>query len=189
MSALVAIWPTSGRIEAWGAFPGNPDLLDRGQADGVGDLYSRMEKQGELWTYPGRVVDVGQFLKDSAARFSSKVARSAADRYRKAEALDALDSPALRWPFELRGMGASSIADGSADVRAFQNLVLTGAIKHDGISSARKRDYGGRNSERPGGKSSAFKVAEQWAHRRFKRCGPGGWAVQAARSIQAPEKN
>ena len=132
MTALVAIWPTSGRIEAWGAFPGNPDLMDRGQADGVGDLYSRMEKQGELWTYPGRVCPVSEFLKDSAARFSSKVARSAADRYRKAEALDALDSHGLRWPFELRGMGASSIADGSADVRAFQNLVLTKSLKHTG---------------------------------------------------------
>ena len=132
MSALVAIWPTSGRIEAWGAFPGNPDLLDRGQADGVGDLYSRMEKQGELWTYSGRVVDVSQFLKDCAGRFASKVARSAADRYRRAETLDALDDASLRWPLEFRGTGASRVADGSFDVRAFQNLVLTKAIKHEG---------------------------------------------------------
>ena len=35
-----------------------------------------------------------------------------------------------RWSFA--GTGASSIADGSADVRAFQNLVLTKAIKHEG---------------------------------------------------------
>ena len=132
MTALCAIWPTSGRIEAWGAFGGNPDLVDRGQSDGVGGLYLRMEKRGELWTYPGRVVDVSQFLKDCAGRFASKVARSAADRYRAAETRDALDDASLRWPLEFRGTGASRVADGSFDVRAFQNLVLTKAIKHEG---------------------------------------------------------
>ena len=36
--------------------------MDRGEADGVGKLYSGMEKRGELWTYPGRVVPVGPVL-------------------------------------------------------------------------------------------------------------------------------
>ena len=133
--ALVAIWPTSGRIEAWGAFPGNPDL-HRPWPSGWGGrtLLTNGKTQGELWTYPGRVVpDVSQFLKDCAGRFASKVARSAADRYRKAEALDALDDASLRWPLEFRGTGASSgCGRESADVRAFQNLVLTKAIKHEG---------------------------------------------------------
>ena len=140
--------------------------MDRGQADGVGDLYSRMEKQGELWTYPGRVCPVSEFLKDSAARFSSKVARSAADRYRKAEALDALDSHGLRWPFELRGMGASSIADGSCRRSCFSEsgaywfdsnirdlLLLESAISEAAVRKDKSWQSG------------AFKVAEQWAYR------------------------
>ena len=38
----------------------------------------------------------------------------------------------LRWPLEFRGTGASRVSDGSADVRAFQNLVLSCSIKHEG---------------------------------------------------------
>ena len=41
MSALVAIWPRSGRLESWGAFPAVPDALSRGAADGVGGCTSK----------------------------------------------------------------------------------------------------------------------------------------------------
>ena len=85
-----------------------------------------MEKRGELRTYAGRVTPVGEFLKDCAARLTGcKVISAGADRYRKAEAMQALDDANLRWPMFWRGMGSSAKADGSHDVRAAQRRVLS----------------------------------------------------------------
>ena len=72
MTALAAVWPRTGRCETWGAFPANPNLLDRGTADGCGSLYFRMESRGELKTYAGRITPVGEFLKDCAARLAGE---------------------------------------------------------------------------------------------------------------------
>ena len=69
---------------------------------------------------------VGAFLRDCAARLTGcKVISAGADRYRKAEAMQALDDANLRWPMAWRGTGASSRADGSHDVRALQKRVLS----------------------------------------------------------------
>ena len=125
MTALVALWPRTGRMEAWGAFPDTPDLLARGAADGVGGLYEQMHERGEFAVYPGRVTPVAEFLRDCAARLAgSRVLAAGADRYRQAEAIQALDSAGLRWPMTWRGQGASATADGSHDVIAFQRRVL-----------------------------------------------------------------
>ena len=127
MCALVALWPLTGRAEAWGAFPALPDLAERGQADGVGNLYLRMSDRGELATYGGRVTPVGEFLKDCAARLEGEgVLVAGADRYRRAEAFQAMQEAALGWPMEFRGQGANAGADGSHDVRAFQRAILRG---------------------------------------------------------------
>ena len=123
MTALAAVWP-NGRVEAWGAFPGTPGLKERARVDDAD--YALMAARGELKVYEGRVTPVSEFLKDCAARLAGeKVLAAGADRYRKAEAMQALDSAALRWPMNWRGMGASAKADGSHDVRAFQRLVLS----------------------------------------------------------------
>ena len=66
MTALAAIWPATGRLEAWGAFPDVPDPLARGAADGVGGLYARMVERGEVALYGGRVTPVARFLADCA---------------------------------------------------------------------------------------------------------------------------
>ena len=58
MTAMVAIWPATGRMEVWGAFADTPGLHERGQADGVGRLYLRMQEAGEIAAYPGRVTPV-----------------------------------------------------------------------------------------------------------------------------------
>ena len=130
MSALVGIWPSTGRLEAWAALPDTPNLSDRGQADGVGSMYERMQQRGELAVYSGRLVPVGEFLKDCAARLKGcKVVAAGADRYRRAEALQALESAEINWPFHARGTGASSTADGSFDVRSFQKMVYERSIK------------------------------------------------------------
>ena len=123
MTALTALW-SNGRCEAWGAFPGTPDLKQRARVDGA--RYELMVTLGELHVYAGRVTPVQEFLRDCAARLAGeRVLAAGADRYRKAEAMQALDGADLRWPITWRGMGASARADGSHDVRALQKLVLT----------------------------------------------------------------
>ena len=44
MTACVVAWPRTSRMEVWGGFPSVPDLLSRGQADGIGRLYLRMSE-------------------------------------------------------------------------------------------------------------------------------------------------
>ena len=130
MTAAVAIWPSTGRMECWAAFPAEPDLQKRGERDGVGSLYEQMAERGELRTYPGRVTPCASFLADVAARLAGvRVQCAGADRYRQSEACDALDAAGVRWPMVWRGTGASPGADGSADVRAFQRAVLGGRLK------------------------------------------------------------
>ena len=130
MTAAVAIWPATGRCEIWGGFPGTPDLHSRGQADGVGRLYLRMEETGELRTYPGRVTDVPAFLEDCADRLAGEtVLCCGADRYRKAEVQQAMARAGISWPLIWRGVGHSATADGSEDVRSFQRLALSGKLK------------------------------------------------------------
>ena len=129
MTALAALWPRSGRLETWGAFPAVPDALSRGAADGVGGLYAQMVERGEVALYGGRVTPVGAFLADCADRLrGERVIAAGADRFRKAEASTALESVGLRWSMQWRGQGASAVADGSHDVRAFQKRVLAGRI-------------------------------------------------------------
>ena len=130
MTALVAFFPSSGRFEAWAALPGTPNLKERGQADGVGDLYEEMQRRGELAIYAGRLVPVGEFLKDCAARIAGcKVIAAGADRYRRAETLSAIEDASLNWPMAWRGTGSSSTADGSFDCRSFQKLVYEKRIQ------------------------------------------------------------
>ena len=59
--------PTEG-LRHSPAFGDTPGLMDRGAGDGVGGLYQEMKQRGELTTYAGRVVPVGEFLKDCAVR-------------------------------------------------------------------------------------------------------------------------
>ena len=130
LTAAVALWPKSGRLEAWAGLPSIPDLLERGRFDNVGGLYQQMADRGELATYPGRVTPAAQFLMHVAdALQGERVVAFGADRYRRAEIEGALSEASLRWPVEWRGQGASSTADGSFDVRALQRLILDGRLK------------------------------------------------------------
>lgn len=128
MTAAVAIGTRSGHLYAWGAFSETPDLLQRGRFDGVDTRYLTMKERGELMIYPGLVVSVDRFIHDvhlDLMRRGCEVKVIGADRYRRAELLQALSETHLqRTPVVFRGQGASATADGSADVRAFQRLVL-----------------------------------------------------------------
>ena len=126
MACAVAFFPESQRLEAWGAFPSVPGLKQRGSADGVGNDYQRMEDAGDLALWgAGEVTDVEGFLKYVAGELKGfHVQAAGADRYRQAECRTVLQSAAVNWPMVWRGTGASAGADGSADVRAFQNAVM-----------------------------------------------------------------
>ena len=129
LSACAVVWPRTSRMEVWGAFADTPDLLSRGQADGIGRLYLRMSEAGELVTYPGRVTDVVAFIEDAADRLAGeRVIACGADRYRKAEVQQAMERAGISWPLVWRGTGASATADGSADVRSFQRMALGGKL-------------------------------------------------------------
>ena len=127
MTALVAYWPETGRIEARGAFPATPQLRDRALRDGAGRLYEQMLDRQEITIYPGRVTPVAAFLRSQARRLQGhEVTGAVADRYRQAEAQTALAAAGITWPMEWRAVGAGQ--QGSADVRAFQAAVFAGRI-------------------------------------------------------------
>ena len=140
MTAAAAVWPTSGRMELWAAFPAgapesvtedDPDgLLRRGKIDGVGNLYCHMKERGELMVFPGRVTPIAAFLGALVdALQGEKVLMVGADRFRKAESEQVFEDAGVYWPQVWRGLGSGAVADGSHDVRAFQRAVLTRWLK------------------------------------------------------------
>ena len=129
MTCACVLWPRTGRLECYGAFPDTPELAERSKADG-GTPYVRMFERGELAVYAGRVTPAAAFLQDVASRLAGEnVVAAGADRFRRAEAMDAFAAAGVRWPVVWRGQGAAATADGSADVRAFQRLTLSRTLK------------------------------------------------------------
>ena len=126
LTSAVAIWDT-GRMEAWVAAPGAPDLLTRGRRDGAGDLYLRAAQDGDLWTLGDRVVDRRAFLTRVLPELPPDIIVGA-DRFGKSDLLDVLDGMEWRPEIVWRGMGASATADGSHDVRAFQAAIATSSF-------------------------------------------------------------
>ena len=121
MSAVAAFWPATGRLEVLAAFPRRPGLAERGLADGVGGLYVRCWKRGELILAGERAVAYGDLLQEAARRFGEPAA-IAGDRWRDDELLDALDAAKIPGEFEARGQG---FRDGAADLRLFRSALLT----------------------------------------------------------------
>ena len=134
MTALMALWPQSGRMEAWGGLPGIPAIEDRQRRDMT--RYDLMVQSGELTVYPGvRVTPVEKFLKSCAkALKGERIASLGADRFRQSELRQFIEESGLPWASKLvwRGTGASKTADGSHDVRAFQRMVMSREIRHGG---------------------------------------------------------
>ena len=125
MSAVAAYWPDTGRLAVLAAFPETPTLAERGLRDGVGRLYSDMERRGELIVTGGRVVDVEGLLREAMSRYGPPDA-VAADRWREGELRDGLDLAGVpASAFVSRGQGYK---DGGEDVRAFRRACLTGRV-------------------------------------------------------------
>ena len=125
MSAAAA-YRRDGRLGAVAVFPELPDLGARGLADGVGNLYVRMDQRGELIQAGRRVSDVRALLSEALARWG-RPAVIVCDRWREAELRQHLE--ALRFPMAglvVRGQG---YRDGGADVRDFRAAVLGGHVR------------------------------------------------------------
>ena len=126
MTAAVAYWHATGRVETWCGLPATPGLIQRGRDDAVGDLYCPHGSARGSEALRRRITPVGSFLADVAARLEGETINAfGADRVREKEVLQACEAAGVRWPWFKRGTGAASHADGSHDVRAFQRLVLS----------------------------------------------------------------
>ena len=115
----------NGVLDSFGVFPERPSLSQRGQSDGVGDLYTRAASQGELFCSGEYVPDIGFLLSTAVERWGHPEA-IIADRFREAELRQELgkaDFPTT--PFITRGMG---FVDGAEDVRRFRKMCLTGKV-------------------------------------------------------------
>ena len=71
MSAAAAYWPTTGAFDAFGCFPRDPDLRERGLRDGCGRLYMEMLRRDELILAGGRVADVAGLLGEVVKRWGA----------------------------------------------------------------------------------------------------------------------
>lgn len=128
MSAAALYWPETGRLEVVGAFPSQPNLADRGAADGVRERYEEMHRRGELVTMGDTTVPVGRFLADVSALLDGQApAAVVGDRFRHAEFLEAMRGAGLdRVPFVWRGFGWK---DGSEDVERFRRALFEGRVR------------------------------------------------------------
>jgi phage terminase large subunit-like protein len=128
MSAAALYWPETGRLECVGAFPCNPGLSDRGQADGVSHRYVEMSDRGELVTMGDTTVPVGRFLSSVVERLNGQApAAIVGDRFRHAEFLEALRDAGLeRVPFIWRGFGWK---EGSEDIERTRRAVFEGQVR------------------------------------------------------------
>ncbi|TCP39805.1 phage terminase large subunit-like protein [Rhodovulum marinum] len=127
MTAAAFYWPATGRLEAVGAFPSMPSLLDRGQADGVARRYVEMEERGELFTMGDKTVPVAPWLVEVMRRVVDQpVAAVVADRFRQAQLGEALTRAGIRAPMLWRGMG---FRDGNEDAERFRRACFDGQVK------------------------------------------------------------
>lgn len=127
MSAWANFWPQTQRLECYGAFPGSPSLLDRGQNDSVGDRYEQMQRRGELMTFGANVVPVDRFINAMLAKLDGyPIATIVCDRYRQAEFLEALAKTSVRVAPTFRGQGWLSSGE---DCERFRQFVFDQRVR------------------------------------------------------------
>ena len=131
MCAASFYWPDTQRLEVYGAFPDTPNLSQRGQADGVGNLYERMEQEGTLTTFPGEVTPIPEFLAWVFAKVdSANIVSNTADRYREKELGQFFREADLYNHIQLKFLPVGAGAMGSLSVRTFQRLTISGKLKY-----------------------------------------------------------
>lgn len=127
MSAAAFYWPATGRLECSAWFPGKPGLLDRGQADGVGNRYVEMANRGELFVLGDATVPVTAWLGEVMRHVDGEhVAAIIMDRYKQSELGEAIDRAGIRCPIIWRGFG---FRDGGEDCERFRRAVFDEKVK------------------------------------------------------------
>ena len=125
MSCAAAYWPDTGALQAIGVFPEQPDLLTRGHADGVGELYVRAAERGELYQAGELVSDPAELLRLSLELWG-RPHRIVCDTWRKDKLREILGNTEFPpTPIEVRRHG---FLDGSADIREFRDAALDGHL-------------------------------------------------------------
>ena len=123
-TAACAYWPAAGALRTWLAFGDVPDA-GRRAAKRDGSDYIAMQRRGEVRTYPGRVVPIRAFVADVRADLADA---NGADRRWPTATGRRSCATALPWASTLSIVRSGMGPDGSAAVRAFQRVVLTGAL-------------------------------------------------------------
>lgn len=127
MSAAAFYWPVTGRLEVVGSFPSRPSLLDRGQADGVGDRYIQMQQRGELSTLGEQTVPVAAWLTEIMRHVEGETLSALTmDRYKQSELGEAIDKAGIRAPLVWRGQG---FKDGGEDCERFRRACYDGRVR------------------------------------------------------------
>jgi phage terminase large subunit-like protein len=127
MSAAAFYWPATGRLEVFGTFPCKPSLLDRSQADGVGDRYVQMQQRGELSTLGDQVVPVAAWLVEVLRHIEGQdIAAICMDRYKQSELGEAIDKAGIRAPLVWRGQG---FRDGGEDCERFRRACYDNRVR------------------------------------------------------------
>ena len=104
MSALAGYWPDTGALRVLGMFPENPNLVERGLSDGVGELYTRAAALGELHTGGDEISDVEALL-TLAFEYWGQPAKIVCDDWRKAELRQSLRAASTSRPFRSNSGG------------------------------------------------------------------------------------
>ncbi|MFZ5693901.1 MAG: terminase [Pseudomonadota bacterium] len=127
MSAAAFYWPATSRLECLGWFPSKPNLLDRGQGDGVGSRYVEMHKRGELSTLGDQTVPVAAWLSAVMRHVEGQpIGALIMDRFKQSELGEAIDRAGIRAPLIWRGMG---FRDGGEDCERFRRACFDGRVK------------------------------------------------------------
>lgn len=121
MSAAAFFWAETGRLEARGWFPSRPGLLDRGQRDGVGNVYVSMQSEGTLRTLGDATVPVsGWIAAVVAAADGYPIDAVCYDTFKQSEIQDGLRAVNLNARQVLRRFGPF---DGGEDAERFRRAV------------------------------------------------------------------
>ena len=125
MTCAAVIWE-SGRLEVYSAFPSEPNLLDRGRADGAGGRYQFAADEGHLWVLgDAQTFRLTEFVERLADALDGETVEAiGGDRARKAELEDAIRT---HWDYAIEPVG--SALEVAEAVRAFRRHIHRGDIR------------------------------------------------------------
>jgi len=104
-----------------------PNLLDRGQTDGVAGRYVEMQERGELSVLGDKTVPVAPWLVEVMRHGEDQpILALTMDRYKQAELGEAIARAGIRAPLVWRAQG---FRDGGEDAERFRRAAFDGQVK------------------------------------------------------------